>query len=1060
MSQFPNLILLSFLMSFHSMSTQAQCNLPENIPSDPALLEAANFDIARCYAPTIYQMAQAGESNSEDGRADLITSVIYDGNFDSGDNWESLENYLTNETIEYDELDPTVYYSVVWTNYAWVITYGYYHPRDYAGTGSCCIDNHENDFEGSILVVSRIDSPQNNVQKFDVVGTASIFHNDLLVYEDDSNIPEVFIDNGTHAVEHNIGGGCIADQINPFCDDCINFGLNQYITYSPVVDGSPYVDTELEQSSHPFDDHDYLVGEGKYVLEDIYGSDSQSLFNLSQSTDPNVSVFNPDGTFVQVGNSECQNGDANAPWNWSQFEYSFEEIMDLVCISFLDPSGICLFDFPWNQFPPTLVVEHNPYDNTCTEYPPSLDVTANLSWPFGSSSFAFERITIHNGATLTIDNSIVLFDQGGQLFIEPGGSLILNNSTLTSCSPSSRWVGVSALNSTSITLNNSHINNAEIGISSGIILSLPNNPPILSISNSSSISNCEIGLFNQYWGSSNTNIDDCTIYDNNIGVFAFSNKGIRITNSTFNQNIVGLRSFNSFVHVLDGNTFENGEIGIETLATYSTSSGLDLGDSGHGQNSFDNLVKGVVCSGGTHPLGVNIKSTDFSNITNIGIQINGSNQVDISENSFQNSLLGISAISAGGYSNEYNCNDFQNITRIGNTFFGRNDGTEFLGNDFTSIGTSNFTLLGAYIVDELGSPSNPAGNCFDNNVPEIFTAPFWNSPGNTFIYNYYNFNPCHYPSYQGNFISVTTNSFPKRCAFKKQVLPRTNPDGDGTPGVRISNFSSSSACKPCIQDSINYWINEILLEGGDDPRTTLDEENNPTQDLYIAQKSFNDWVRFGVYIAIETSDFDYGINLIADFVDWKWKETHFGLLMLKQDFVGAESYLNSINSENQNQDYFVYVQNVGLKVFNGIITGDVTIEESEKDTLIIIANSEYPVRGYARSLYALITGDYLPIIDPPLINPEKPNIDIEQTYATLNDDSFGVYPNPTIDWISFKNYSLIKDIKLFDIQGKLLISRTNNIPRRLDVSNFTNGVYIIQIKDHSNSIYKYRILKN
>ena len=53
-------------------------------------------------------------------------------------------------------LTPKIYFSVVWTNSHWVITYVIYHPRDYASeTGPCCADNHRNDLEGAIFVVNR-----------------------------------------------------------------------------------------------------------------------------------------------------------------------------------------------------------------------------------------------------------------------------------------------------------------------------------------------------------------------------------------------------------------------------------------------------------------------------------------------------------------------------------------------------------------------------------------------------------------------------------------------------------------------------------------------------------------------------------------------------------------------------------------------------------------------------------------------------------------------------------------------------------------------------------------
>jgi len=172
--------------------------LPSELPSNVVELEAANKIIAECFAPTIHQMAENTETHSLMGRADLITSVFFDPTETTGDNWNNLTGFQTGNPSTHDELDPVVYYSVVWTNLAWIISYDFYHPRDYA-SGNCCFDAHENDLEGAIFVVNR------NTEQ--VTGAYTISHNDLLAYDNVTSVPDIFIDNGTHAVEANLGTG-------------------------------------------------------------------------------------------------------------------------------------------------------------------------------------------------------------------------------------------------------------------------------------------------------------------------------------------------------------------------------------------------------------------------------------------------------------------------------------------------------------------------------------------------------------------------------------------------------------------------------------------------------------------------------------------------------------------------------------------------------------------------------------------------------------------------------------------------------------------------------------
>ena len=78
-------------------------------------LEADNRIIAEHYAPIIHQMAERGHTKSANGRADLITGVFFDGNMDATDNWKNLANFENENPINHHQLDPIVYYSVIWT---------------------------------------------------------------------------------------------------------------------------------------------------------------------------------------------------------------------------------------------------------------------------------------------------------------------------------------------------------------------------------------------------------------------------------------------------------------------------------------------------------------------------------------------------------------------------------------------------------------------------------------------------------------------------------------------------------------------------------------------------------------------------------------------------------------------------------------------------------------------------------------------------------------------------------------------------------------------------------
>jgi len=59
---------------------------------------------------------------------------------------------------------------------------------------------------------------------------------------------------------------------------------------------------------------------------------------------------------------------------------------------------------------------------------------------------------------------------------------------------------------------------------------------------------------------------------------------------------------------------------------------------------------------------------------------------------------------------------------------------------------------------------------------------------------------------------------------------------------------------------------------------------------------------------------------------------------------------------------------------------------------------------------------------------------------------FDYSPNPTTDNITVNANTIIKSIQLYDIQGRVLVSKTINTDQTtLDVSNYSNGVYFLKV---------------
>lgn len=74
------------------------------------------------------------------------------------------------------------------------------------------------------------------------------------------------------------------------------------------------------------------------------------------------------------------------------------------------------------------------------------------------------------------------------------------------------------------------------------------------------------------------------------------------------------------------------------------------------------------------------------------------------------------------------------------------------------------------------------------------------------------------------------------------------------------------------------------------------------------------------------------------------------------------------------------------------------------------------------------------------------NSSINETKTSTID----LYPNPTYDKFVIKSTEIIKNITVFNSIGKLIISKSPNITDfTMDLSNYVNGLYIVQINNET-----------
>jgi hypothetical protein len=143
-------------------------------PSPPPSL----FDIAAHWAPVLSH--DVDNSWGDRVWGDYITSVDFDGDWKSSNNWDNLLKH---------PLPAHVYYWAAETDNNWFLGYLFFHPRDWSNANDNKYDGditHNNDFESILVVVRR--SPNHRFGQF--LAMVTVAHWDFYSYTDSDTPPD------------------------------------------------------------------------------------------------------------------------------------------------------------------------------------------------------------------------------------------------------------------------------------------------------------------------------------------------------------------------------------------------------------------------------------------------------------------------------------------------------------------------------------------------------------------------------------------------------------------------------------------------------------------------------------------------------------------------------------------------------------------------------------------------------------------------------------------------------------------------------------------------------
>ena len=224
------------------------------------------------------------------GKADYITAVDFDGDWDTSNNWESIAKAEHKAAA-------VCYYSVVATKTHWFILYAFYHPRDWADHPAADLfgaDEHENDMEGLLVVAQRPSKPSED--KYGrLLGVVTVFHTNFFSYAPKGSPlkgGDEDIDGTLEMEEYNGAAHPVTAQ------EAKGHGLKAWPQVLIDGDGIKYFPT-LDEAGVPTGPDDRNV---KYKLVNIFAKGG--LWERREQKE----TFSAPGTFA--------GGGANAPWGW------------------------------------------------------------------------------------------------------------------------------------------------------------------------------------------------------------------------------------------------------------------------------------------------------------------------------------------------------------------------------------------------------------------------------------------------------------------------------------------------------------------------------------------------------------------------------------------------------------------------------------------------------------------------------------------------------------------------------------------------------------------------
>jgi Secretion system C-terminal sorting domain/Subtilase family/Periplasmic copper-binding protein (NosD) len=716
------------------------------------------------------------------------------------------------------------------------------------------------------------------------------------------------------------------------------------------------------------------------------------------------------------------------------------------------------------------------------------DVTVEGNVYFGSESV----VTIQSSAKLTVTGSLNL-GENARIIVKRGGQLVVDGGKLTKSFCADSWRGIIVEGNVDFVqqLPKSPTDPEKCGI-----VHLKNNAVVEYAKHAISMSPRHLTWPTSQYYYGGLVIAEDAIFRNNTRSVEFmkyinfvdqsrfenvsfegdggfiathwENHGVTYDNCSFSDyDKQALLTYNAAINVFNGCYFDNAghtqydQASIHLYQTTSIPFASKIGNENGEPNVFSGGYYGVYSTAAGNPVRTEIINNIFIG-GNAGVTMDGISNQTIENNDFIGQVTGNRIIDNGSDVNLAKLNYYSDC-KVGIFVWFDNSNYEFVANCFESSDRRDFRLDEGEILGDQGSVAFSASNCFSDGF-----ANGIHLSGNSEVFRYHILDgnngplaPCiEEPEYR-------LDQFPYVGPILEDAVSLIYADcgSNATAGaIDIDRVRCVIAVDP---DDIEQDILLLVVQ-------LYQLEQDLLNEVYLSKE----WLQIKYQITeierciqqmkmrlIELRGQKNEIDALKAFFAsdiFVYKTLVYSMMVHNESYDSARLYLNSLMPVGEEQLDYLLVQNINL---DRLTDREYNLNSVDSVQLYSIGKKPYPLTGYARALYFVLTGEKL-VLD---LNEEEKSVPALTQVPVNNTTELQVltYPNPTNgNFVLEASRAFEKEmtISVMDIQGRVVMTsflRLGDTKATIDMTNLTGGLYVVTLTDNikNNMIFQTRVIK-